>query len=306
MKNLLLFSICFLMTVPPLMAQSQTFSFEKNEEGIWLMEKGDPRFFYQMATKTKGGEYPRANYIHPLYSLDGKPLTEDFPDDHFHHRGIFWTWHQLFVDGKRVADPWLCEGISWEVKSPETIIQGGRAILKADVFWKISRLENQAVIKEKVQITYERLEENVYALNIEIALHALVNNLEIGGSEDAKGYGGFSPRIALPEKVTFHDEEGKITPQNLAVTAGPWINLSGEFSPETKGITIMGEPDQLPSYQGWILRSAKSMQNMAFPGRKPINIPKGESLTFRNCILVHKNLETTEIENYYKELLKKE
>ncbi|MDN3670968.1 PmoA family protein [Echinicola jeungdonensis] len=305
MKNLILFSLCYILFTFSNPLQSQTLNFEKNKEGIWLKENGNPRFFYRMTTKSKGGEYPRANYIHPLYSLDGEPLTEDFPEDHYHHRGIFWTWHQLYVDGIRVADPWLCEGISWEVKSTNTNINDGKAILEAHVYWEIPQLENQAVLKEKVLISYERLEENVYALSFDIDLQALVDNLEIGGSEDAKGYGGFSPRIDLPENIRFSDINGNVMPQNLAVQAGPWINLSGDFSPKTNGITIMGEPEKLPSFQGWILRSAKSMQNMAFPGRKPIKIPKGKNLNIRNRILVHKNLTSKEIEKYYQQFSNK-
>ena len=37
-------------------------------------------------------EQTRSCYIHPLFSLDGKPLTDDFPSDHLHHHGLFWTW----------------------------------------------------------------------------------------------------------------------------------------------------------------------------------------------------------------------
>src|SRR5690554_4279744 len=90
----------------------QSLTFEKNEEGILLLENNEPRFFYQTATKSLDGKYPRANYIHPLYGLNGEVLTEDFPEDHLHHHGIFWAWHQLFAEGERVGDPWISEGIS--------------------------------------------------------------------------------------------------------------------------------------------------------------------------------------------------
>lgn len=56
--------------------------FEQNRERI---------LFYQSKTKSLNGEVPRANYVHPLYDLDGHVLTEDFPKDHLHQRGIFWA-----------------------------------------------------------------------------------------------------------------------------------------------------------------------------------------------------------------------
>ena len=98
----------------------------------------------------------------------------------------------------------------------------------------------------------------------------------------------------------FRSEGKEIIPQNLPVHAGPWMSVEGKFghnSPST--ITIMGAPEHLPSYQGWILRSANSMQNMAFPGKDPITISKGQPLKFRNMILVHKTLGTEEINDYY-------
>ena len=49
---------------------------------------------YRFGDQLKKGIDPkqtRSCYIHPLYSLDGKVLTEDFPEDHLHHHGIFST-----------------------------------------------------------------------------------------------------------------------------------------------------------------------------------------------------------------------
>lgn len=146
------------------------------------------------------------------------------------------------------------------------------------------------------------MDEGVYALTFDIKLTALVDGVAIGGSEDAKGYGGFSPRFKLPEDISFQSTKGKVEPHNLPVQAGPWMNLTGSFDPtsnQTLGIVIMGEPEKLPSYKGWILRSAKSMQNMAFPGSDPLSIEKGETLEFRNQILVHQNLDRGEISTYY-------
>ena len=34
---------------------------------------------------------------------DGQVLTEDFPADHLHHRGIFWAWHQVYVGEKAMG-----------------------------------------------------------------------------------------------------------------------------------------------------------------------------------------------------------
>ncbi|GAB3647785.1 PmoA family protein [Echinicola sediminis] len=288
----------------PLYLSAQNLAFKKTDEGILLTEENKPRFFYQTATKSLSGKYPRANYVHPLYGLNGEILTEDFPEDHFHHRGIFWTWHQLYVNGKRIADPWFCEGISWKVTNTNTNITDGTARLESTVKWLSDSLNQQAVLEENVIIRYEKLENDVFALTFDITLTALVDELELGGSEDAKGYGGFSPRITLPEDLRFSSNGQPITPQNLPVQAGPWMDLRGSFDGKNlSGIVIMGEPDQLPQYQGWILRSSKSMQNLAFPGKAPIQLTQGKKLRFRNKILVYKNMGKEAIENYYHQFM---
>ncbi len=279
---------------------AQNLEFREEKEGVLLLENDQPRYFYQTETKSLDGEYPRANYIHPLLGVKGEIITEDFPEDHLHQRGIFWTWHQLYAEDKRIGDPWLCEGISWEISKVQTEIKDSAAVLNAEVLW-IGSDANEAVIKEDLKITFERFNKETFALTFEIQLTALKEGVAIGGSEDAKGYGGFSPRLKLPENVVFESDNGAVEPQNLPVKAGPWITLNGDFenTGNTTGVTIMGEPEKLPNYQGWILRSEKSMQNMAFPGAEPLPIKKGENLKFRNQILVHYDLSVEEIEEYY-------
>ncbi|WP_372934433.1 DUF6807 family protein, partial [Mariniphaga sediminis] len=74
---------------------------KKEEQGLLFTEGGENILFYQKAPKNHEGEYERRHYIHPLWGLDGTILTEDFPDDHLHHRGIFWAWHQVWIGDQR-------------------------------------------------------------------------------------------------------------------------------------------------------------------------------------------------------------
>ena len=86
-------------------------------EKLCLQEHGKPVLSFQLAPKSIDGRFARANYVHPLHGPDGKVVTEDFPKDHLHQRGIFWAWHQLLLNGKSLADPWVCQEIQW--KAPE-------------------------------------------------------------------------------------------------------------------------------------------------------------------------------------------
>ena len=52
----------------------------------------------------------RSSYVHPLYGLDGEVITDDFPKDHYHHRGLFWAWPHVRV-GTEETDLWMLKGI---------------------------------------------------------------------------------------------------------------------------------------------------------------------------------------------------
>ena len=56
-----------------------SFSFKENEQGIGLFENGHAVFFYQRKPKSSDGQYICNNYLHPLYTIDGDTLTEEFP-----------------------------------------------------------------------------------------------------------------------------------------------------------------------------------------------------------------------------------
>ncbi len=60
-----------------------------------LRDGGKDVLTYRYGDQLKPGAsavYTRASYIHPLYGLDGRVLTEDSPPDHLHHHGLFWAW----------------------------------------------------------------------------------------------------------------------------------------------------------------------------------------------------------------------
>src|SRR5436189_220719 len=60
------------------------------------------------------GEFPRTDikpifqrggYIHPIYSLSGKVITDDFPPNHIHHHGVWFAWSNAEFEG-RPTDFW--------------------------------------------------------------------------------------------------------------------------------------------------------------------------------------------------------
>ena len=270
--------------------QKSPFSLKKTDQGIELLENGNPVFFYQRKPKSLTGQYICTNYLHPLYSIKGDILTEEFPRDHPYHRGIFWSWHQLYIDNKSLGDGWINDSISQDVVDVRTTMSKDRIRFDLEVMWKSSTFQNERpFMNEHTTIVVHQLELNIRKIDFEITLKPQVPGLQIGGSADEKGHGGFCARIKLPDDLIFTSENGPVTPQNLQIKAGPWMDFSASFgkNSEVNGLTILCHPST-PNYpEPWILRQKGSMQNIVFPGQNRISIPIDKTVVLRYRIIVH-------------------
>lgn len=283
---------------------AQSLSIARSPEGIEVSEGSFKVLFYQIRPKSQNGKYQRANYVHPLYSLHGEVLTEDFPDDHPHHHGIFWSWHQIIYRGESIADGWTSENISWEVVRSRPRVRRNTVDLDNRVIWRsvLEGGEPAPIVREDSRITVHSTTPDYRIIDFDIRLVPLVERLQIGGSEDAKGYGGFSWRINLPDDIRFIAEGKEVVPQTTAVDAGPWLDfhgsLEGNGHPKS-GIAVFSHPLNPGHPQGWILRNKKSMQNLAFPGRYAIDLPRG-GLRLRYRMVIHNdNVDSSNLRTLY-------
>lgn len=267
-----------------------SFIFQSTDQGVRLFENGQPIFFYQEKPKSQDGKYICNNYLHPLYSLKGDTLTEEFPADHPYHRGIFWAWHQIYVNGKSVGDSWTMKNIKQDIVNMTTITENNTAQLKLLVLWKYLLFENYTpIVSEETTITVHGVENNIRKIDFRISLNALVAGVEIGGADNEKGYGGFCARLKLPDNLIFTSLNDKVIPTTEQIITGPWMDFSASFgsNSEVSGITIICHP-KTPNYPApWILRQKESMQNIVFPGRIRIEIPMIEPVVLYYRLIIH-------------------
>lgn len=267
---------------------------QKSDDGILIVDGLKNVLKYQAEPKNKDGEYERCNYIHPLWGLDGKVLTEDFPADHLHHRGVFWAWHQVWIGEKRIGDPWEIKDFEQEVLELEFMKQtNGLVQIKTEVAWKSNLWKKSGkkvpYMNEETLITVHPSTGNVRKIDFEISLLALEEELKIGGSEDKKGYSGFSIRMDLPNDVKFSGSEGDIKPLVTAVNSKDYVNVSGSVGQgnSSGGVVIVDHPEN-PGYpQSWILRERNSMQNAAYPGNKTVSVSTNKPLILKYSLLVY-------------------
>jgi len=286
----------------------QHFTTKKTDEGIEILENGKKILFYQVSPKSVDGKYVRAGYVHPLYDLNEKELTEDMPADHPYHRGIFWAWHQIIWNDKSIGDGWMSENISYKPVTAEVKEKRNSLELKSEMIWNAPVEGNLApIVREKTKITVFKSTPQYYILNFTIKLIALVDHLKIGGSDDAKGYGGFCLRLKLPKDISFVSGNNEVVPRETAVPAGPWMDISGSFEGESApktGVAVFGYPRGTENNNPWILRNVASMQNIPYPGKTPIPLSK-KGLTLKYRIVVHNSdLKSEDIEKLYQDYIK--
>ena len=282
---------------------------------VEISEDGVPVLVYQIQENSLDGAWPRAGYVHPLYDLDGKVFTEDFPEDHRHHRGVFWAWHHLSVGDLILGDPWLCKDFVRECTQTTTgaVQRDGQECVGIELvtLWKSPLLKNLngemlPVVKEETHIVVHRKTEHVRSVDFDISLLAMLQNVRLGGSDDAKGYGGFSPRIKLNSKQVFRFGSGEVEPTRTALQGGAWVDISDA----QRGLTIMSHPGNPVVNRGagktdsgnekhklgdsverssplWILRRKNSMQNVAYPGRKPVSLSAKTPMRLRYRLVIH-------------------
>jgi hypothetical protein len=268
----------------------------ETDQGLLVTERDDPVMFYQRKPKSLDGKYERANYIHPLYGLDGEVLTEDFPADHLHHRGIFWAWHQLYVGDKRVGDNWSLGDFVYDVHSVKIVTANTSSrILQIEAYWKSPLFtdaegKQKPFVKESTSIRVHTTEGDLRKIDFEIRLLALEEGFRIGGAENDKGYGGFSTRIRLPEGMQFIGTDGPVEPKRTPVVGGPWLDFSGPLGEngEVSGLAVLCHKSN-PGYpQPWILRRKGSCQNPVSPGRQAVPLSCEKPLTLRYRLIIHR------------------
>jgi len=306
----LLLSLLLLLLLPAgLQAEPHrpSMRFEQTSEGCWILEGEQRVLFYQRMTRSLDGAYSRANYVHPLYDLDGSVITEDFPADHPHHRGIFWAWHQCLVGTSPTGDGWACKDFDWQVNHLRRQRSRHWAALHLQTTWSSPTLSDETgqpipLVAERTTIRVWRAKAGQRAIDFVIQLQALVPGLKLGGSQDQKGYGGFSPRLKMPAEVVFQGQSGLVEPTSTAVKGGGWMDIRGDFGDHgsESGITIMCHPSVPGFPQPWILRRTGSMQNAVYPGAEATPLTMANPWRFRYRVVLHRgSVDADQIEQLY-------
>ncbi len=283
------------------------FTFQEQDNGsLLLLENDEPIMAYQYMQQIEKGvpkRYKRSTYVHPLYDLSGRVLTDDFPKDHYHHRGLSWNWPKVWVNEKRY-DLWHIYGIRNELDGIHqifdkwTIKEKGPVclLLGAKNHWETDN--GQKVMDEEILFRVFRKTTNGRAIDVQLKWTA-IESIKISG-QDKKGYGGFNLRFAPRENTQITSQSGtESTDSNLRTYA--WVDFSAQFEnqDEYSGAAIFQHPWNQDFPAGWVLRYYGYI-GVAWPGIEVLELNPGESFTMKFRIWVHDgNVTEGDVEKAY-------
>jgi len=252
-----------------------------------LSEGGAPVLVYNYGMQLKEGvpeRYRRSSYVHPLYTPGGTIITDDFPADHYHHRGLSWMWPRVIAGGQTYNLWEITEGgirqrfVRWLAR--ETSAAGAR--IAVENAWEVG---SRPLVRETVELAVHPAEENLRRLDLTLTLEALDEPVAIGGTLDLnKGYGGLCLRFAPRENTVIRTEAGR-EPRDTDMVPHPWAELEGTFAGRRARARIEIDPGNPGFPNGWCLRHYGFL-GVNFPGLELYTLLPGKPLKMRYRIVV--------------------
>ena len=294
-KPMLLFVLALLICCPVCHA---SLTISDDGSGLTILEGEHPVlvYHYEPVAPPAGVEkrYERSCYIHPLYGLDGDVLTQDYPTDHYHHRGVFWAWPENTV-GERPFNLWLIQGRG-EVGARqhfEKWLKREEGDKQAEVVvqnvWRYDD-SPKPYVRETVGMVVHSAEEDSRAIDFTLRFENTSQESVTLLGADRKGYGGFCIRPDASRKpLTFTTKDGRCATDVLHYDT-PWADVSSRISPDGpySGVAAFQHPSN-PGYphHGWIFRHYGFL-GVSWPHLEPYILEPGKSVELKYRLFIHR------------------
>jgi hypothetical protein len=290
-------------TEKPAVAPTELKLAELNDKSVQISDGDQPVLVYNYGVITNESipetehRRSRACYIHPVYGLSGELLTDDFPRDHYHHHGIFWTWPHVSVDGVE-HDLWAGatirqQFVEWLARESGS----AAAVLGVENGWFVG---DKKVMIERVWLRVYQACNNARAVDIDLTLIPTDKPVTLLGAE-GKSYGGLT--------VRFRPPAGRDTATVITVPSGPasgdltttilrWADYTTRFDGRgtSSGAAIFVSPDHPDYPPEWLLRYYGPLC-VGWPGVYPETLQPGKPVRMSYRFWIHKDAVGTAVLN---------
>ncbi|MCP5523968.1 MAG: PmoA family protein [Verrucomicrobiales bacterium] len=240
----------------------------------------------------------RSSYVHPIYGLDGEVLTDDFPEDHYHHRGLFWAWPHVRIAGQHY-DLWAIQGIRqrferWLARD----VGATEATLAVENGWYVGE---QKVVQERIRLRVHPVAGDARCIDVDCDWVPVDEPLTLAGAE-GKSYGGLTLRYAPRTDTVITTPLGKGS-EDLSMTPLAWADLSARFAGRTdfSGIALFVADDHPDYPPTWLTRHYGALC-IGWPGVEAQTFPVGRAIHCRYRVWVHRGAPSQEtIQHAYEE-----
>ncbi len=264
------------------------FEFREESAGrLLLLEAEKPVLAYNFGVQSAAGiptDRQRSTYVHPVYDLDGNLLTDDFPEDHYHHRGLSWMWPRVWV-GETPYDLWHIRGLrqqfgEWLAREVGPVC----ATLGVRNTWEA---EGRTVAQEWVWLRVFRSNAEGRVIDLALTWEAADEKIRLRGA-DERAYGGLCFRLAPRKDARIFSPQGWMRSDSDLVPLA-WADQSGRFGSTARvsGVTVMQHPENPDYPAGWCLRYYGFL-GVSWPGERVVTIEPQQRLTLRFRIWVHR------------------
>ena len=302
------------LPIPSAPADGSAFRFQsKDNATLTLYEGARPVLAYNHGVVT-GHNVPkneprrrRACYVHPIWGLDGEVLTDDFPKDHYHHHGLFWSWPHVSIGG-RDYDLWMETNIhhrfvKWLDRQPGPVA----GVLGVENGWFVG---DKKVMIERVWLRVFKAEDESQAIDVHLTWIPVDRSVTLLGAA-GKSYGGLTLRynIGPQSKPTITDPQG-VEAEDRAITHLPWADMTAFFPKDCEpitnstlrsGATVMVDPAHTDYPPTWLTRHY-GILCVGWPGVESKTFPAGEPFSLSYRVRIHKGtLDVKQLDTSYED-----
>lgn len=275
-------------------ADSSRFRFSPIDDNSLLLWDGNDRVLVynhgMLLPEGVPADRRRSSYVHPLFGLDGEVLSDDFPEDHYHHRGLFWAWPHVRIAGQHY-DLWMIHGIEQRFERWLTRDEAATAAtLAVENGWYVG---DRKMVQERIWLRVYPVEGDARCIDVDCYWIPVDEPLTLAGAE-GKSYGGLTLRYAPRTDTVITTPLGNGS-ADLSMTPLAWADLSARFAGRTdsSGIALFVADDHPDYPPTWLTRHYGALC-IGWPGVEAQTFPAGKPIRCRYRVWVHRDAPSQE------------
>jgi len=284
------------LAAPPAVDSRIEFRRDDAKGQMQILVDGSEALVYQY------GDQVDLAHFYPVRSPGGKSMTVQHPNPYPHHRSFWFADKVRLGDGRPVEFYGaLYTGASRRDPKPPfrdhirhvEFIEGDKtkdeAKLTMKLVWEMD--ENKPVLDERRDMRVVALGDGQYFLDITFSLTAAHGDVTF--VSDAVHYAWpyirMNPTFSVKGGGTITSSEGGVNQKETHNQTARWIDYTNTVDDETAGLTVFSHTDN-PQPHRWLTRDYGTFGTRRVDERsgKPFTVKKGESISQRVGILIHR------------------